>query len=143
MSVQGEQSPDDLPAPRRRVYWFRMLLGWFIPVAVLLIAYVGSLDPITSSGGLLVVALFFGTPAVIALAICLVVHPVLVALDHVGLRHYLLGYVLAIHPLFLFGAMFHGTMIGLGFAFSVAVGLLPLPFIFWWLYYKALRGLRF
>ena len=125
------------------MYWFRMLLGWFIPVAVLLIAYVGSLGPMTLPGGLLVVALFFGTPAVIALAICLVVHPVLVALDHVELRHYLLGYVLAIHPLFLYGTMFRGTMIGLAFSFSIAVGLLPLPFIFWWLYYKGLRGLQF
>ena len=122
-----------------------MLIAWFIPQGVLVLVWVFNAPP-ESPRDISMLALFLGVPALVALVVSVMVHPVLIALDRTRIRHYLLGYLVALHPLLLH-ELFLGSINVMGFqglAFSFPVVLiLPLPFIFWWLHYRVLRRLHF
>lgn len=137
--------PDTGSAPRRRVYPARMLIAWFIPQAAFLLVCLLFARP-TSLHGALLPALVLAAPALVTLAICVIVHPVLVALERTRIRHYLLGYLLALHPLFLH-AFFLGSVTSLGLQsltiLYLAALALPLLLIFWWLHHRVLQRLRF
>ncbi len=140
--VEHHLSDSSSPA-RRPIYPVRMLIAWLIPQGLLLLV-VWLLATPTSPREIFLTAVFLGTPALVALVICVLVHLALVFLDRTRIRHYLFGFLLAIHPLFLheffLGYLMEGASTGLMFSLP-ALLIAPLPFAFWWLHYRVLRRL--
>ena len=75
----------------------------------------------------------------VTLAVCIVLHPVLVKFGRVGLHHYLLAYVIGVQPILVRCTL---DFPGLEFAALRAAALLPAPVIFWWFYYRELWWMK-